>query len=206
MDDSNAWEQNHCRIAINNAMPKDSTALQALPSFGDYQILADRSIGHAMGPLAELLYAGYAPSSKEYKNAEFFLRYYLIARQLHDDAHDWAKDLLHGRVNSIGVLVLQRFQKKHSNDRGDGSMAPATDIIPELRKIFWEEIIDDAVRMIDAHIAAARRARERSAILTDTDFMESALRTLASGARRAVKERDKALIFLEDYKINPAAQ
>ena len=200
MDDANAWERGHCRIAINSVAPRDGASPRALPSFGGYQTLADRSIGHAMGPLAELLYAGYAPSSEEYKNTESFFRHYLIARQLHDDAHDWAEDLLHGRVNSIGALVLQRFRERHRNDRGDGSTAPAADIIPELRKIFWEETINDAVHMIDARIAAARQARERFLVLAHTDFMENALRILASGARRAIKERNEALIFLKDYK------
>ena len=53
--------------------------------------------------------------------------------------------------------------------------------------------------MIIAHVDAARRARESSP-LSDTDFMESALQRLASGARRAVAERDEALVFLKDYK------
>ena len=205
MDDANAWEQDHCRIAINGGTLEDAALPMALPQFGSYQTLADRSIGHAMGPLAELLYAGYAPSSEEYKNTELFFRHYLIARQLHDDAHDWAEDLLNGRVNSIGALVLQRFRERYCNDRGSGPTAPTATIIPELRKIFWKGTIDDAIRMIDANIAAARRARERSIILTDTDFMEDVLRALASGARRAGKERNEALAFLKDYRTNPAA-
>ena len=177
IDDANAWEQRHCRILAGS---------NALPSFGGHETLADRSIGHAMGPLAMLLLAGYDASGKEYKNVESFFRHYLIARQLHDDAHDWAEDLLRGRVNSIGAIVL-----------GDKTMA-ATTALQELKKIFWEESIDVAARMIIAHIDAARRARESSP-LSDADFMESALQRLESGARRAITERDEALAFLKDY-------
>jgi hypothetical protein len=176
IDNANAWEQRHCRIP---ACP--------LPSFGDHRTLADRSIGHAMGPLAILLLAGYDANGKEYKNVESFFSHYLIARQLHDDAHDWAEDLLHGRVNSIGAIVLKNFEGKYSDAA-----------LPKLKKIFWEKTIDAAARMITSHVAASRRARENSP-LCDTDFMESALQRLASGARRAITERDEALVFLKDY-------
>jgi hypothetical protein len=52
--------------------------------------------------------------------------------------------------------------------------------------------------MIIAHVVAARHARENSP-LSDTDFMESALQRLVSGASRAVTERNEALVFLKDY-------
>lgn len=178
IDNANAWEQRHCRIP----------AAEPLPSFGDHQTLADRSIGHALGPLAMLLLAGYDANGKEYKNVESFFRHYLIARQLHDDAHDWAEDLLRGRVTSVGVIVLNNFKEKYSDAA-----------LPQLKKIFWEETIDVVARTIIAHVDAARRARESSP-LSDTDFMESALQRLASGARRAIAERNEALVFLKDYK------
>ena len=180
IDNANAWEQRHCRLPPS-----------PLPSFGDYQTLADRSIGHAMGPLAILLLAGYDADREEYKNVESFFCHYLIARQLHDDAHDWAEDLLRDRVNSIGAIALNGFKEKYS--------AAA---IPQLKKIFWEETIDVAACMIIAHVDAARRARESSP-LSDTDFMESALQRLAAGARRAITERDEALAFLKDYRCSP---
>jgi hypothetical protein len=191
IDGANVWEQRYCRDA----------AQRTLPRFGDHQTLADRSVGHIMGPLAELLHAGYMPNSREYKNVELFFRHYLIARQLHDDAHDWADDLSRDRVNSIGTLVLRRFKEKYPDTHNDRPPVALLNILPELRKIFWEEIIDDASEMIRSHITTARDARERSIILADTDFMECALRNLESGARRAIKERDKALVFLNDYKM-----
>jgi hypothetical protein len=189
IDNANAWEQRHCRIFVVGS--------NATPSFGDHQTLADRSIGHAMGPLAILLLAGYPAESEEYKNVESFFRHYLIARQLHDDAHDWTEDLLRGRVNSVSAIVLNRFKEKYF----DGSDKIMT-ALPQLKKIFWEEAIDVGARMIIAHVAAARRAREKSP-LVDTDFMESALQRLASGARRAVTERDETLVFLKNYRGSP---
>jgi hypothetical protein len=187
IDNANAWEQHHCRIPAGSDATPGNVLTRPSPSFDDHETLADRSIGHAMGPLAILLLAGYAAESEEYKKVESFFCHYLIARQLHDDAHDWAEDLLRGRVNSVGIIVLNNFKKKYS-----------IAALPKLKKIFWEETIDVAARMIVTHVVAARRARERSP-LSDTDFMESALQRLASGARRAITERDEALIFLKNY-------
>jgi hypothetical protein len=202
IDGANAWEQRYCRIpcALASAPPDGQPLPRALPSFDEHQTLADRSIGHAMGPLAELLHIGYPAYSEEYKNVELFFRHYLIARQLHDDAHDWTDDLSRGRINSVSTLILGCFRKKYS-DEDNGSMT-IIKTLPELKKIFWEKIIDDVVRTITSHITVAREARERSRILTDTDFMESALRNLESGARRAIKERNEAVIFLNDYNAN----
>ena len=192
VDNANAWEQKYCRVDVGSTFPRK------LPDFGDYCTLADRSIGHAMGPLAALLLAGYAADSEEYKNCESFFRHYLIARQLHDDAHDWTDDLLHGRVNSVGALVLHRFKERYLVDPPALSPTIAA-ILPRLRKIFWEEIIDETTGAITSHITEARRTRQRSSLLDQIDFLESELRKLQFGARRAVKERNEVLVFLGDY-------
>ena len=193
IDGANAWEQAQCRILSGSG----GCVPHELPSYGDRKTLADRSIGHAMGPLAELRIAGFTAGSEEYQNVEVFFRHYLIARQLHDDAHDWADDLLCGRINYIGATVLGRFQKKYS-DKAAG--IPLIEILPELRKIFWKEIIDETTGLILFHIAAARKARDTSRLLNGSDFMECTLRTLESAARRAVKERNEAVIFINEYK------
>jgi hypothetical protein len=195
VDNAHAWEQKYCRTSVgtSSVLPKE------LPSFGDHRVLADRSIGHAMGPLAELLLVGYSADSEEYKNLEGFFRYYLIARQLHDDAHDWSDDLLRGRINSISTLVICHFWKEHH----EAASITIAKVIPMLKRIFWEVILDVAANMIALHTAAARQAREASSILGGTDFMEDALKTLESGAQRAVKERNETLIFLNDYKGYP---
>lgn len=188
MDNANTWEQKYCRIP-------------ATPLFGSHDMLADRSIGHAMGPLAELLFAGYGADSEEYKNVELFFRHYLIARQLHDDAHDWAEDLLRGRVTSVGALVLAaHFGKERLGAVNVPTIAAA---LPELRGIFWKEAIDEVVGIITLHINKARQARRASFILDSADFMERDLRALESGAGRALKERDEVRVFLNDYRASP---
>ena len=181
IDEANAWEQSHCRVDVNNILHI------ALPSFGDYQMLADRSIGHGIGPLAELLYAGYPPHSKEHESVDRFFRHYLIARQLHDDAHDWADDLLRGRMNSIGALVLRHHGEKYpggAKAKPPAAIIRTTSTIPDLKKIFWEEVIDDVSAMIRFHVAAARK-RENNPSSLRTPILWNARSGHSSPARGA---------------------
>jgi hypothetical protein len=122
-------------------------------------------------------------------------RHYLIARQLHDDAHDWAEDLLRGRVNSVGALVIKNFRDKYPQH----AHVAIADTLPLLREFFWEEVIDVVARLIDDHIDAARRAREKSDLIGGTNFMEETLAALKSGAKKALSERNDALLFLAHY-------
>jgi hypothetical protein len=185
IDEANAWEQIHCRA------PKDILP-ESAPSFENYENLASRSIGHALGPLVELLSLGYARDSKELLAVESFFRHYLIARQLHDDAHDWADDLLRGQINSVAALALKRY----------GRVPPSISIIenlPGLEHLFWTDIINDIAETIIFHVTVARCEREQSGII-DPSFMESALLSLKHDAQKAIEERDEALRFLTEYK------
>jgi hypothetical protein len=191
MDSANVWEQSHCRLPAgkNDRLPAE------LPDFADYLALADRSLGHAMGPLVELMIAGYGPESPAFQNILAMFRHYLIARQLHDDAHDWADDLLRGRVNSVGALVVKSFQTRHADKKRTG----INETLPFLREIFWKETIDKAATLIYQHARGARGAREKSGVINGTDFLEAALMALEDGAKKAIAERDDALLFLTHY-------
>ncbi len=191
IDEANTWEQINCRIPQN----KKGCIPENLPSFGNYDNLAGRSIGHALGPLTILLSLGHERGSKEFLALESFFRHYLIARQLHDDAHDWAEDLMRGRITSVGALILEKYELKPYPSL-------VADNLPALKKFFWAEIIDGTVKTIISHIAAARHAREESGVV-EPSFMEKALSSLELGATKTLEERDEALRFLKEYQKNP---
>ena len=109
-----------------------------------------------MGPLAELLILNYFIESPDYEGAKLFFRHYLIARQLHDDAHDWADDLSHGQINSIGALVLNYFKEHYPKEEN----ATAAILTPKLREIFWTQILDVSANMITA--TSQRHARQEN--------------------------------------------
>jgi hypothetical protein len=190
---ANAWEIAHCRIpAINGSFRLP----ERLPLFGTYENLADRSIGYAAGPLTELLLAGYAPDSPEYRGAESLLRHYLIARQLHDDAHDWEEDLLRGCVNSIGALLIGEYREHFSKDTQE---FPITETVRPLRDFFWKETIGHVAHLIGQHVQEARRARDSCTLLDGTGFLENALVKLEKGATEALAERDGVLEILARF-------
>jgi hypothetical protein len=191
IDNANTWEQKYCRLPCN-----EKEYLPAkLPPFDDYRNLADRSIGHAMGPLAELLAIGYAANTEEFQTVLALFRRYLIARQLHDDAHDWADDLLRGHVNSVSALVIKAFQNKYK----DQERSRIVDTLPALREIFWKETITAVVALVHKNISAARDARKKSTLIGGTDFLEDALTSLEASAKRTLAERDDTLLFLAHY-------
>jgi hypothetical protein len=94
MESANSWEQTNARNS------------QKLPNYDEYQILADRGMGHALGALAAMAQGGYAENSSEFKVLERFFRNYIIAKQLHDDACDWKEDLATDRISPIVAMVL----------------------------------------------------------------------------------------------------
>jgi hypothetical protein len=191
IDEANAWEASHCRMLTSDPLRLPTT----VPSYGNYDNLANRSIGYAMGALAELLIAGYSPESPEYRITESIFKHYLIARQLHDDAHDWEADLMRGSINSIGALLIDGYRTRFP----EHAHATIVEIIRPMREFFWKETIDHAVALIHAHIKEARTARDGCALLHGTGFMENALATLEHGATKALSERDRTLAFIASF-------
>lgn len=158
------WEHTHCKIGC-------------LPAYGDYHTLAEKSLGHALGPIM-ICMMQHRPLQAEY--IEFFFRHYLIARQLHDDAHDWIEDLNNGFVNSVSTRMIS-----------------TTADIPLLQELFWESIIDDVCMDILTHIASARSILKKVTIITEVTFLEALLIPLEQSARQAIHERDRARRFLK---------
>jgi hypothetical protein len=195
VDNADIWEQNHCRIATAT---QDLMQAQ-LPLFENYANLADRSIGHALGPLTQLLSFGYDDSSEENSSLMRLFRHYLIARQLHDDAHDWEKNLLNGRINSVCALLLMQLQNYHAQDK---DVVLVNDAIPKLRKIFWREIIDRVTDLILFHIDRASDSKTRSTLFRGTDLLEKELTNLGTKARSIFSERAMVAEFFNHYQPN----
>lgn len=193
--------------AVVDDIPRVDDA--TLPDFGDYGVLADRSLGHSLGPLAILLALGNARDSARYRATLTSFRHYLIARQFHDDAHDWADDLRRGRVTSVSAMVLREFAANDAANgdeaSGNGATTPvATPQISQLETFFWRETITRVVALILEQVAAARAAGASCAELPgvggSSSFLEPELAALESSARRTLAERDRMLAFLRAYE------
>lgn len=195
IDDANVWEQLHCRAKIeNNILELPRAPLE----FDD---LADRSLGHALPALAVFSFAGYPPDSREAATLLSFFKNYLIARQLHDDAHDWKEDLLRGQINSAGARLLGMWNL--NSELASRSVNLVRDL-PELQKFFWHNVIPQLVADIKNFLNKARREiakLENAGVLKDIKPFEVLIERLEFAADRTIRERNEAVEFLEAYKI-----
>jgi hypothetical protein len=106
MDTVNSWELSQCRFIREG----NSITISSLPAYGQLSLLARRSFGHALGPLAVARLSG--QSASELHSIEKGLRHYLIARQLCDDVHDWQEDIREGNSSAVATNILRYARVK----------------------------------------------------------------------------------------------
>ncbi len=194
IDAANSWEIIHCRIK-----EKDDILKYPLPDFSNYTILVDKSIGHALGPLAILFALGYTKDSSEIQNLLSFFRHYLIARQLNDDAHDWESDLKKGHINPVNALILTQYRaSKTKNKTGAIDIA-----LPKLQEIFWYNIINEVCDIIHYHITKARESYKKISLIKHPEILERMLMPLEEATKKAGLESKSAISFIKTYKEKP---
>ncbi len=208
IDQANFWEHQTCKIQ------KASTKIQTkeLPNYGSFLPLAEKSLGHALGPIAIILKNQKLSASQRFTAAnlvkQFFI-HYIIARQLNDDAHDWLADLDQGFLNSASVELLKDVKRRRSalppllEGVGGVSILDLNKNREELQKLFWNKTIDTVADNIRAHASRARailRKLQKSGILAETGKLESLLTPLEHSADMAIRERDSTKRFLKEYK------
>lgn len=184
IDSANGWEVSNCR---------DKSWLH-IPDYGDLSPLANRSLGHALGPIALFLILGYKENSPEIQGLRTFFEHYLIARQLNDDAHDWEDDLKKGHINAVGAQVLTKASGRaftHAREKGDFLL---------MEKLFWNTIIDAVCRNVTTHTLLAQKALKKFAHCTKESTLFT---TILAGPEAMVaktkKEKSDTLKFLKTF-------
>lgn len=190
MENANTWEVTCCRIKISNG--KIQLKDFKIPNYGDFSKLAERSLGHALTPIAILYSLGFEESSKEVKNLLGFFKHYLIARQLNDDAHDWEKDLKMGHVNSVGALLLKKHHPKANIN--------VSSLIPKLQEVFWYDVVTNVSNQVLEHTKMARKFLLQCGV-SDQSLADQLLEKYEKGARLALKEQNNTIKFLASYQI-----
>lgn len=184
IDSANGWEVSNCR---------DKSWLH-IPDYGDLSPLANRSLGHALGPIALFLILGYKENSPEIQGLRTFFEHYLIARQLNDDAHDWEDDLKKGHINAVGAQVLTRASGRaitHAREKGDFLL---------LETLFWNTIIDTVCRNVTTHTLHARKALKKFGHCIESEALFTAI--LAGPevmVAKTKKEKSDTLKFLKAF-------
>ncbi len=182
IDDANMWEVSHCRD------------VSIVPNYGDYTQLANKSLGHSLGPMAILFALGYKENSAEARGVMRFFKNYIIARQLNDDAHDWEDDLKRGHVNAVGAKILRRI-KNHELRIKDKSFD-----LEKLREIFWHKAVVGACKDISRHIELAKRDLKKLSVLKDSTVFITMLDSIEQSVEKVLKEREETIKFLKTYK------
>ncbi len=189
IDSANSWEINNCRIAIKKNTI--DTKNYIFPDFKDLSILAQKSMGHAIGPIAILMLLGYSTDSKEVKHLLLFFKHYIIARQLNDDAHDWEKDLKNGQITYVVIKILKKYKKNKINLEKD---------LHNLQKIFWYDCIEEICKKTISHTEKAKTYIQKIKIINDYTLFNNFLFKTQNASQLALDERKKTIEFLKTYK------
>lgn len=188
MDQANAWEVAHCRFARVDT----NITITALPRYRQRQQLANRSFGHALGPLIishQLPHI--TPAQRDFIATG--LRHYLIARQLNDDAHDWREDIEAGQASYVVTTILRSMHV----DPGTYDLAS---LIRRMEHSFWHTDVRTVCDYIVHHVVASRQAFAASGLFTGQgDFFEL-LGAMEAIARRTMKGQREQQAFLQTYK------
>ncbi|MFC1720742.1 hypothetical protein ACFL0K_00600 [Patescibacteria group bacterium] len=190
IDAANTWETSHCRGKI-----KDTTLIppKPLPNYGKLTKLADRSLGHALGPLAILFSLGYTEKSKEVKDTLKFFKHYIIAKQLNDDAHDWEDDLKTGQISAVCIPLIRAAKKQRI------PLSIKKEGCNELQALFWNDIIDNVCKNALNQTNLARKTLSEIDIIHNKKILEKLLTPTEKGVRKAMCEKRETLKFLNTY-------
>jgi hypothetical protein len=183
LDHANLWERQRTYMCGD-----------VIPDYGHYDVLAHKSLAHCLGPVTILALLGYSPTHLFVTETILFFHHYLIARQLHDDAHDWQSDLEKGFTNSVAATILTNWHKHNSYT------FVLSDELPALQSIFWNEEILKTTKDIQTHIHKAKNCLSKISILKDKTYLESILEPLQKSIEKTLYDRNIMISFLETYK------
>jgi hypothetical protein len=192
LDNANVWEVTYCRARVIDGV----LTIQNIPTYKNLAKLAERSMGHALGPLTILYFEGYKIDSSEYKNLWLFFYHYIIARQLNDDLHDWEEDLHKGHITSTVSEVLKRWVQKNKPSQLGINLQKYS---VELQEIFWYEGVERGSKLIREHIQAARQNLEQLTEVFRLEYFLSLLQPFEQAALKVEHEQKEMIKFLNTY-------
>lgn len=181
IDNANSWEVTHCRWAVqaNQLIPG------RLPRYGQYQKLAERSLGHGLGPVAILVANGYPLSSPEVRNLQAAFRHYLIARQLDDDAHDWQADVSQGHLSPVVSQLLGDLDYQQPE--------PLSKLTNRMKQQFWHHSLPSLCDHIEQHVEAGKK-------LCADPLLQQLLSGIGASVQRTRQQQAQAASFLKNYR------
>lgn len=188
MDNANTWEVTHCRFAVTHR----SLTIGALPRFAQRQKLAERSLGHGLGPLALLVASGASLHDPHVTAIDKAFRHYLIARQLNDDAHDWKEDVQRGHSTYVVATILRQL--------GVSGTQSFDTLLPAMERQFWNHTLIDVCHTMQQHIARGRALLADNPYLVSDNLLIQLFNNTEKSVQETLKTQKQALLFLENYR------
>lgn len=173
MEAANYWEVVNCRGEV-------------LPEYNNISKLSDRSLPHALGPIAILLHLGFKEDSKEVRSLLCFFQNYLAAKQLDDEAHDWEEDYKKGHLTSVVVKILKSSRERIS--------------LEEMQRLFWGGIIRDIAQEILGLALEARQSLKILDRVIEIRPLVGLIEKVEASANKTLKEQSEIGSFLAAYE------
>jgi hypothetical protein len=187
MDQANVWEMNHCRCIVESG----KITIGSVPIYGERQILARRSFGHVLGPVAVMYELDF--DKKTRTELQLAWQHYLIARQLNDDMHDWVEDFCVGHISFVVASLLQRLNISSGTYEIER-------LLPEMKKVFWEDEMIHINEYLLGHIGQSRQAFLSSDAIKRDGVVFGLLDRLESSAIEAVAQYEQMHQFVQAFK------
>jgi hypothetical protein len=188
IDSANDREVQHCRLSVTNK----AVTIAQLPQYQKSLQLADRSLGHVLGPLGVLAAGGIAADDPRAVALCLALRHYLVARQLNDDLHDWEQDTRAG----IATYVVAKILRNLSVPPGQHSFRT---ILPKMQQEFWHNTLPSVCKTIQMHTSRARKAANSSRLLRGSNLITILTTDIDTTVAVTLQEQTKAQDFLAAY-------
>ncbi|MBI3889359.1 hypothetical protein HY312_02180 [Candidatus Saccharibacteria bacterium] len=189
MDRANLWELTYCRHSVAGSR----ITINALPSYRNKILLAQRAGAHILGPLL-ILESCRAVTPKQRHLMHQYLAHYLIARQINDDMHDWKDDLAHGHSSFVVTFLL----RKTKITSGTYTLARLTEI---LQTYFWKKGLRELHEIILHHTSYALTSATASKLFTNLDnqFIATTIRPIINSVTKGMSAIDNQKTFLDIY-------
>lgn len=194
IDGANAWELTHCRLQYTE---KELFIDGKLPVFKGGDMLAARSLGHALGPLAVLKAAGHDTESAASRQIQTAIEHYLIARQLNDDCHDWQADIQRGQVSYAAAAVLRELSLPTGN-------YAFSELLPRMQRQFWHRSLPRICKHMQKHITAGRESAVDSGLFRSVHVLDQLFDQLEASVQTTLRSQAQAGRFLKHYQKNAA--
>ena len=190
IENANCWELQECRF-----YPKIGWG--SIPAFDDVKSLSERSLGHALSSLVLLQRYGSNSSKGDIPAFVDFFRYYLAAKQMNDDAHDWVDDLKRGQFNSVGAMVVDGYLKTLSKQKQFCRLSSVRQ--KHLETFFWKEMVDSYCKKVTRLLDCANSHLKNVKSFHNCVLFDQLLKKEADIVDQALKERDDVLVFVDTF-------